>query len=125
MAAKALSSLVPLQKVPTELVTIIDQIISSLKVTEDKINHDNQVKRFSSNLLHGMLLQIYDLITNLKWFVCGESADMGNNKVFLIFNFLFLYLLFFIFFIILVFLYNIIIDILFKSCSRTFKYSCP
>lgn len=81
MAAKALSSLVPLQKVPSEVVTIIQQIISTLKENKNTIDENYQIQRLSSNLLHGMLLQIYDLIINLQWFVCGESADMGNNKV--------------------------------------------
>lgn len=35
----------------------------------------------TSNLFHGMLLQIHDLMNNLRKHMQGGSAEMGNNRV--------------------------------------------
>jgi hypothetical protein len=83
MSSKALSSLIPLQKVPQQVVSILQQIISSFKISQCEIEIESPINhQFSPNLLHGLLLQVNDLLTNLKWFVSGESADMGNNEIF-------------------------------------------
>jgi hypothetical protein len=78
MAAKALSSLVPLQKVPQDVSTILEQLISSFAQTSKAA----PVERLSSNLLHGMLLQVCDLVSNLNWYMTGDSANMGTNEVY-------------------------------------------
>jgi hypothetical protein len=79
MAAKALSSLVPLQKVPQEVSTILQQLIGSFSQSSSSVAVP--VERFSSNLLHGALLQVCDLVSNLNWYMTCDSANMGTNEV--------------------------------------------
>lgn len=77
MAAKALSSLVPLQQVPAEIEKMLQSLINSFKLfSQQKRSHF-----LSSNLLHGNLLQIYELVSNLRWYISGDSASMGTNEV--------------------------------------------
>jgi hypothetical protein len=82
MAAKALSSLVPLQKVPEEIATILQPVIDSFQESPPKSKTSaSSTKRFCSNLLHGSLLQVWDLVSNLHWYMSGDSASMGTNEV--------------------------------------------
>mmetsp|Transcript_4584 Transcript_4584/g.7008 ORF Transcript_4584/g.7008 Transcript_4584/m.7008 type:complete len:1008 (+) Transcript_4584:2-3025(+) len=88
MAAKALSSLVPLQQVPLEVASIMERLSKSfVAVKKNAISrrrgiHGGNCDGFSSNILHGMLLQAYNLTWNLQRLIVGDSADMGDNELY-------------------------------------------
>jgi hypothetical protein len=64
-----------LPQVPKETAGLLEHLSLSFD------NKSDLSRRLSSNLLHGSLLQVLDLVTNLHRFVNGESADMGSNQV--------------------------------------------
>ena len=86
IAAKALASLVPLQLVPSVIERTLRTIVSSFQCSEHETPNPSGRRapqcRMSSNLFHGMLLQVNELMYNLRKHMCSGSAEMGNNKIF-------------------------------------------
>lgn len=87
VSSKALSSLVPLQQVPFMIEKILLKVLDSFSVSADSSNPSAPSAAtglqcgLSSNLFHGMLLQVCELMNNLRKHLSGGSSEMGNNKV--------------------------------------------
>lgn len=84
MAAKALASLIPLTAVPSKVTMVMKEFRDMFCTMFDNHTLTKAPTRqyaLSSNLLHGMLLQVLELLSNAHKLVCGKSSELGDNKI--------------------------------------------
>ena len=84
MSAKALASLICLPAVPAKITDIMrgfrDKFCTMYDSKYNSSHAPSHQHPLSTNVLHGMLLQVQELIANARTLLWGSSSEMGNNK---------------------------------------------